>query len=173
MNWANFITLIRFILIPIISYLLLASHDYKLLAGSLFAVSALTDFLDGYIARKYNMVTKIGRILDPLADKLTLIAVYIILTYNNTIPTSVGVILFTREILVFLTTSTFYLKGIDLVFPSKVGKFSAFLLYISAVANILNIQPLGLILAVLAVIFSIYSALSYLVFAYKSLSKNN
>ena len=74
-NIPNILTIIRFILIPFL-YISVLSHHY-LTALIIFTISALTDILDGYIARKYNYITDIGKLIDPLADKLTQISLLI------------------------------------------------------------------------------------------------
>ena len=71
-NIPNILTIIRFILIPFIYMSVLSKHFLSALI--IFTISALTDVLDGYIARKYNYITDIGKLIDPLADKLTQIS---------------------------------------------------------------------------------------------------
>ncbi len=171
MNLANFITLLRLLLIPVLVYLLAVKDNCNLPAGFVFIFSAATDFLDGYVARKFEIVTKLGRILDPLADKLTLITIYLILGIKGYIPLAIGLIIVSREIAVFAATAIFFFKGIDLVFPNKLGKFAACLLYIGAAINIFNIQPFGLIIALVAIPFSVGSGLVYLKYAIKHLKK--
>ena len=68
-NIPNILTIIRFILIPFI-FTSVVNNDY-LAALIIFTISAITDVLDGYIARKYNYITDLGKLIDPLADKLT------------------------------------------------------------------------------------------------------
>lgn len=71
-----------------------------LIAGALFIVGSVTDFLDGYIARKYKMVTDFGKVMDAIADKVLVNGVLIILAYDKFIPISVPVIIITRDIVV-------------------------------------------------------------------------
>ena len=68
-NIPNILTIIRFILVPFIYTSVINKHF--LTALIIFTISALTDILDGYIARKFNYITDIGKLMDPLADKLT------------------------------------------------------------------------------------------------------
>ena len=70
MTIPNILSIFRIILIPIFTYEFLAESDYTL-AGIILIVSGLTDCLDGYIARRFNMITNLGKVLDPVADKLT------------------------------------------------------------------------------------------------------
>ncbi len=71
-----------------------------IIAGILFMVGSVTDFLDGYIARKYNMVTDFGKVMDAIADKMLVNGVLIILAYNHFLPVVVPVIIITRDIIV-------------------------------------------------------------------------
>ena len=75
MNLPNKLTILRVILIPVFLIVLLAPLNIdrqicRYIATAIFSISAFTDFLDGYIARKYNLVTTFGKFMDPLADKL-------------------------------------------------------------------------------------------------------
>lgn len=71
-----------------------------LVCGVLFMIGSITDFLDGYIARKYNMVTDFGKVMDAIADKVLVNGVLIILAYDKFIPLVVPVIIITRDIVV-------------------------------------------------------------------------
>ena len=71
-----------------------------IIAGVLFAIGSFTDFLDGHIARKYNLVTDFGKVMDAIADKVLVNGVLIILAYDKFIPLAVPVIIITRDIIV-------------------------------------------------------------------------
>lgn len=95
MNLPNKISCIRIALLPIFIFFYLATFipcNY-LIAGIIFAIAAFTDFLDGKIARKYNLVTDLGKFLDPIADKLIVMAALILVTADNTIPNPYGIII--------------------------------------------------------------------------------
>ena len=83
-NIPNILTGIRFILIPFI-FIAVISHHY-LVGIIIFTISAFTDILDGYIARKYNYISDIGKLIDPLADKITQISLLLALTILNILP---------------------------------------------------------------------------------------
>lgn len=84
MTLPNIITLMRIVAIPIICALLLMPIDTAhWIAFVLFALAAITDYLDGYLARKMNLITPLGRMLDPIADKLLVGAVIIALAYEG------------------------------------------------------------------------------------------
>ena len=99
MNLPNKLTVLRMVLIPFVMFFYLANFIPfgigKIVALVIFIVAALTDLLDGKIARKYNLVTNFGKFLDPIADKLLTSAVLFMLMADGTIPAPWGVIVVT------------------------------------------------------------------------------
>ena len=106
MNLPNKLTILRVIMIPLVMafYMIEAIPYGKIVALVLFVLAAVTDFLDGYIARKYNLVTDFGKFLDPIADKLLVASVLFMIAIDGTIPNPWGVIVVTiimsRELIV-------------------------------------------------------------------------
>lgn len=121
MNLPNKITLIRLILVPIILVLMLlvpvnenlynvfsktidiGNYHLPILwifAGVLFIIASLTDFLDGYLARKYNLVTTFGKFFDPIADKFLVNGVVIVMSVANIIPVWITIIIILRDVFV-------------------------------------------------------------------------
>ena len=106
MNLPNKLTVLRVILIPMVMvcYMVDAIPFGKIIALALFVIAAATDFLDGYIARKYNLVTDLGKFLDPIADKLLVITTLIMIVVDGTIPAPWGLIVLTiiisRELII-------------------------------------------------------------------------
>ena len=95
MNLPNKITCVRIVLLPVFIFFYLATFipcNY-LIAGIIFAIAAFTDMLDGKIARKYNLVTNLGKFLDPIADKLIVMAALILVASDGTIPSPYGIII--------------------------------------------------------------------------------
>lgn len=99
MNLPNKLSVLRIVLIPFMMFFYLASFiPYgigKIIALVIFIVAALTDLLDGKIARKYNLVTNLGKFLDPIADKILTAAALFMLMADGTIPAPWGVIIVT------------------------------------------------------------------------------
>lgn len=94
MNLPNKISCVRIALLPVFIFFYMATFipcNY-LIAGIVFAVAAFTDLLDGKIARKYNLVTDLGKFLDPIADKLIVMAALILVSADGTIPKPYGII---------------------------------------------------------------------------------
>ena len=88
MNLPNKITLCRLLLIPVIIFFYLADSFIpagKLIATIIFAIAIFTDFLDGYFARKLNMVTTLGKFLDNIADKMLVLSCLVLLICDGTI----------------------------------------------------------------------------------------
>lgn len=101
MNLANILTLSRIAVVPVIACLLLNdSLVTSLIAAFLFLCAAITDYLDGYLARKYHMESDLGKLLDPLADKLLISTVLIMLIPLERIPAWMVVVIIGRELVV-------------------------------------------------------------------------
>jgi CDP-diacylglycerol---glycerol-3-phosphate 3-phosphatidyltransferase len=100
-NLPNALTVLRIFLVPVLVALLLTRTDGGLFLGTaVFGVGVLTDYLDGYFARRRNQVTKLGILLDPLADKLLTTAAFISLVEMNAVPAWMVVIIIGRELAV-------------------------------------------------------------------------
>jgi len=101
MNIANILTVARVALVPIfLVFLLVDSIQNFMIALIIFSIAALTDFLDGYIARKYNMITKFGKLIDPLADKLLTVSAFIALTCLKLINPWIVIVIISREFII-------------------------------------------------------------------------
>ncbi len=97
-NLPNMLTLVRIVFIPIVMWLIYEGTPQSLMwAALLFTLAAITDFLDGYIARKRNLVSMTGKFLDPLADKLIVMATLVMLVYHGWIASWLVVLVLSRE----------------------------------------------------------------------------
>lgn len=173
MNAANIITTSRIILIPIFIYFFFADfpgHYYW--AGGIFVISGITDFLDGYIARTHNLTSNVGRLLDPLADKLSMISAFISIAIVNLLPLWIISIILFREIAILSGSIYVYFTGQDIIFPSKFGKFATFCLYSAAAASILGLKYIGAIFIAFAMPSTLISAIDYVVKAYHHFFKS-
>lgn len=164
LNYPNILTIIRLLLIPVYLYFFLIGE--YIVSGIFFSISGLTDFLDGYLARKYDMVTDLGRILDPLADKLSIISILAVLIYMDLIPKVISITLLTREVFVLFGSGIMYLLGKDFIEPTWLGKSSIFLLYVAIAASLLDIKFIDMILFYVVIPINIISALDYIRNAY-------
>lgn len=105
MNIANILSLLRVIIVPFFIFFLNQTHLNKtncLISLSIFILASITDFFDGFIARKKNITTSLGKFLDPLADKILTTAAYLCFLNLKLVSVYVVFIILTREFLVFL-----------------------------------------------------------------------
>ena len=101
MNPANAITIIRVALVPVFVYLAYGNTRATAVASLIvFAIASISDFVDGYLARRYQMVTALGEFLDPLADKLLVGAALYVLVDTRSLPLWIAVVIGIREVLV-------------------------------------------------------------------------
>ncbi|CAO3659582.1 unnamed protein product [Rhizopus stolonifer] len=115
----NILTFGRLLAAPYIGYLIL-EHDYNQALG-LFALAGFTDMLDGYIARKYNMKTLLGTIIDPAADKMLMTVMTITLAAEGVIPVPLATVILGRD--VGLVLSAFYYRYISLPEPKTIARY--------------------------------------------------
>jgi len=170
MTWPNFLTGLRFVMIPLLVILLMLEQTtlVAFLAWFVFALAAGTDWLDGFLARKYNCETVFGKLMDPLADKLLVTAGLIMLIPLGRIPAWICLIIISRE--VFITG----LRGLaattgKVVAAGNLGKIKSNFQYygIGFLIFPLDLLPIpyqygiGSILIYLSVILSIWSAADY------------
>lgn len=101
LNLPNFITLVRILLIPVFVLLFFTpTADRSLSAAVVFVVAAITDLLDGYIARRTGQVTKLGKLLDPVADKLLVLSALILLLNIDRVSALAAILVIAREVAV-------------------------------------------------------------------------
>lgn len=142
MNLPNKISLSRILFIPLIIFMYLATFiPYGIfVALGLYIIAAVTDVIDGRLARKHGIVTKLGNMLDTLADKLLITAGFLLVVADGTIPAPYGVIaafiIIGREIVITALRQIAALQGISLK-ADKWGKIKAVFQNISAAAYIL------------------------------------
>ena len=147
MNLPNKLTVVRMVLVPffVASLLLSGSNEaLKWAALVLFVVASLTDFLDGYIARKYNLITNFGKFMDPLADKILTISGMICLIELGRIPSWIVVIIVAREFII----SGFRLIAAEngvVIAANYWGKFKTTFQMIMIILMIVNIPQLQIL----------------------------
>lgn len=182
----NILTVARFFLIPFIIYFIVVNQYITALI--LLTVSGLTDILDGWIARKFNFITNFGKLIDPLADKATQLAVLLTITFKGVIPFWIIIVVALKEAAMIAGAS--FLYGKELVVSSRwFGKLATVLFYIAIVcsfviaywnniAKIPSVAPLpqfDLWIYYLALATTIFSLVMYYITFYKQgyLKKEN
>ena len=142
MNIPNILTIFRIFLVPTYLYVFFkVDTSGYLYSNGIVLLAGLTDVLDGYIARKYDKTTKLGALLDPLADKLMCFAVLISLAYIEIIPMWILVVMIVKEVCMILGGSILYLFKGNKVLPSNIyGKLGTALFYLSIITVILGLS---------------------------------
>lgn len=127
-NVPNALTMIRMALIPVYWVLILNDHLYAALA--VFVVASLTDLADGYIARKYNLITNFGKLMDPLADKLMSVSVMLSMAIKGIVPWAVLIILLCKEAIMVIGGAVLYRNNV-VVYSIWIGKLAQTVVVIS------------------------------------------
>lgn len=144
MNIPNQLSLLRIALVPVFMIFLGMEGDTnRLIALAIFIVASLTDALDGHIARKYNLITKMGKLLDPLADKVLVTAALVGLVALGKIPAWIVVLILAREFIVSIFRALAASDGI-VIAASIWGKFKTISQMIAIVLLLLNNYPFSL-----------------------------
>ena len=166
MNLPNKLSIIRVALIPVIVILLYQQSDAcRIIAGALFIIASLTDFLDGFIARKYNLVTNFGKFIDPVADKLLVLTALIMLLHRGQMEAWIIIIILCRELAVDGLRLVAVTQG-KVIAASPFGKIKTTCQMIMITAAILLNQAAFstwymIILTVAAVVMTLFSAVDY------------
>lgn len=165
MNVPNMITIFRIILIPI--FLLVFHSDLEnriLYSGLIFLLSGISDVLDGYIARKFDMGTELGAVLDPFADKLMSFAVLISFAIGGFIPYWIIVLILLKESIMIIGGAILYFRKENIVIPSNIsGKAATFALYTSILSIALKFPAnLSNTLLIMTVVLNILAFINYL-----------
>src|SRR6056297_743561 len=113
MNLPNKITVARIIMVPIFIWVLLSGmQKWRIIAAVIFIIASITDFLDGYLARKYGLITDFGKLMDPMADKILVASALIALVQVGRISVWPVVIILAREFLITSFRSLAASKGL-------------------------------------------------------------
>lgn len=136
-NLANKLTMLRLIMVPVFIIVFEVFGTSNLFSAFVFALTAYTDFLDGHIARKYNLVTTFGKFMDPLVDKVLTQAGYIVLTAGGYIPAWTVIIIVFRELLITGLRTLAASQNITIA-ASKLGKIKTITQFIAIIAFLLE-----------------------------------
>lgn len=167
-NLANRITLTRiFFVVPIVILLYFEGRLTCWLAAGLFCLASLTDFLDGHIARRENMVTSFGKFLDPLADKLLICSVLIMFVQLGWVPAWITIVIVGRELAVTGLRAMAVDEGV-IIAADKYGKLKTVLQILAIIPLLIhypflgiNPQLVGDIILYAALVLTIVSGLNY------------
>jgi len=182
MNLPNFLTIIRMALVPVFIVFFYMGQErgqmYLILALTVFVIAAATDAVDGYIARKHDLITNFGKLMDPLADKVLTTAAFIVLVDVHIIPAWMVIVILAREFIITGLRGVAASEGV-VIEAGLSGKLkTAFqmvaicfiLLNAAMLSNTINlsilsvtiVSALSVILLWVAVILTVYSGVEYL-----------
>lgn len=168
MNLPNKLTILRVIMIPFFVFFMLtdyAGEASKWIALAIFIVASLTDLLDGYLARKHNLVTNFGKFMDPLADKLLVCAALICLVDMEKLASWMVIVIISREFII----SGFRLVASDngvVIAASYWGKFKTTFQMVMICLLIADIEAIAVVTVVvtwIALVLTVISLVDYLI----------
>lgn len=166
-NIPNLLSLMRLALIPVYLYFYLNARsrmDY-LIAGIILAISCVTDMADGKIARHFNMVTPLGKLLDPVADKITQFALSLCLSLRYPMMRPVLLLLITKELFQLFVFLSYYRRGKALDGALLPGKICTGVLFVSFIALVVLPDMNPEIVSFIAIgdfFFLVFSFVSYI-----------
>ena len=169
-NSANAVTLARIAVVPFFAWALLADGGHtvtwRLVATALFVLAAATDRVDGYLARKYDLVTDLGKLLDPIADKLLIGAALVLLSILGDLPWWVTVVVLARELAI--TLMRFAVLKYAVMPASRGGKLKTVLQSVAITVFLLPLDQMpgwvtvvGWVLLVAALVVTVVTGLEY------------
>ncbi len=196
-NFPNKLTMMRIILSVVVLFILLfpwemVNVSFKrylingtvildikyVIAGVLFVIASVTDFFDGYLARKYNLVSDFGKVMDAIADKILVNGLLIVLCANGSIHPVIPVVIILRDTIVNTIKMVAGNNG-DVVGAIKTGKFKTACLMIGLTLKLFGNFPMGLInislddfFLITATVLSVVSGIQYYMMYRKYLKKN-
>lgn len=176
MNIPNILTLLRILLVPVYLIIFYSVKKNRLIyAAIVYIIAGISDVLDGYIARKYDLKTKLGAVLDPLADKLMTFAVLISFTTADLIPYWVLIIMGAKEGLMIIGGFILYLMKGNKVLPSnKYGKIATFSFYMAILSIAFDFPGPNItkLLVLLTVAINLLAFVNYLIIFLSKDSRN-
>jgi CDP-diacylglycerol--glycerol-3-phosphate 3-phosphatidyltransferase len=179
-NLPNVLTMLRIAVVPALFFLLLSPGETgSLILAGLFVLASLTDILDGWVARRYGIVTTMGKFLDPIADKLVVNTAMILMIPIGRIPAWVAAIIVIRDFVVDGIRSIASSDGI-VIAASPLGKQKTVCQAFAVTALIIHYpffgadaHLVGTVLVYLALVLTVWSGLEYLVSFYRSAIRKN
>ena len=162
-NLPNLLTLARIILIPVFLVMtsLARNNVMHIAAAIVFAIASFTDYLDGYLARKWHVVTNFGKFADPLADKMLVMSAFIMLVGINQAPAWVVSVIICRELAVTGLRLLLVENGGTVLAAAMPGKIKTVTQMLSIILLLCHVNLIGMIMLYVALFFTIYSGYDY------------
>lgn len=162
-NIPNALTVGRILVIPIFILILTLSHHpaAQLFAAGLFALASITDYLDGYLARKWHVVSNFGKFADPMADKILVMTAFIMLVELQMAPAWVVAVIVCRELAVTGLRLLLVETGGTVLAAAMPGKIKTFSQMFAIIFLLCHWVVIGQILLYIALFFTLYSGYDY------------
>lgn len=162
-NIPNLLTIIRIFMVPI--FLILTSINDNLtvhiIAAIIFALASFTDYLDGYLARKWKVVSNFGKFADPLADKILVMSAFIMLVGLNLAPAWVAAVIICRELAVTGLRLLLVETGGTVLAAAMPGKIKTVTQMLAVILLLCHLNLLGTIMLYISLFFTLYSGYDY------------
>ena len=178
LNLPNQITISRIAVVPILILLLMFPGIWTcFFAGLLFTIAACTDLVDGYLARKDNQITRFGTFLDPLADKILVSSMLVMLVQNGWVPGWIAIVIICRDIMVTGLRAVAADQGV-VIAADKYGKLKTVLQLVAIAPLIFHyplfgipVHPIGMFLLYIALVLTVFSGCNYFFNFYRDWKK--
>jgi CDP-diacylglycerol--glycerol-3-phosphate 3-phosphatidyltransferase len=167
---SNLISLSRILLLVPISLLLLQNNpSQRWLILTLVVIAAMTDLVDGMLARRFNQITELGKIIDPIADKTCIAVIGLILMLQNKIPIWFFIAALLRDLLILLG-GLYLSRGKNIVLPSnKVGKWAAGIVTLYLVLAFISFESLSEVTSVFLILSTLLLIISFVLYLIRSI----
>lgn len=166
-NVANLLTLLRFCLVPVIIIAIVNQH--WTIAFVTFVTAGVTDAIDGFVARQFDMRTELGAYLDPLADKALLVSIYVTMAIGGLLPVWLAVVVVSRDVMIvgavilsWLMDNPMEIKPLKLSKANTLAQISFAALMLFVLAFSLALEPLVLAGVIIVTALTVASMLAYL-----------
>ena len=165
----NNLTMLRMVLVPVLIVVMLfyPTALMSFIAALIFAVASFSDFLDGLIARRYNLVSEFGKLMDPIADKLIVATAMIMLVGQENLAAWIVAVIIARELAVTGLRCSMIERNMNIA-ASILGKFKTIFQLVGVLCLLLNytylgidFHAVGMLLIYIALVFTIWSGADY------------
>lgn len=162
-NLPNALTLLRIVLIPIFLLItgLSTQQVWHVVAAIIFALASFTDYLDGYLARRWHVVSNFGKFADPLADKMLVMSAFIVLVGLNLAPSWIVALIICRELAVTGLRLLLVETGGEVLAAAMPGKIKTATQMLAIILLLCHLMFIGQIMLYICLFFTLYSGYDY------------
>ncbi len=163
----NILTLFRFLCVALMIVMFCIHENY--FAFAFFVIAGLTDVVDGYLARKLNQITDLGKILDPAADKLMIFSAVVAFVVQHVLPWYAAAVIFVKEFLMLIGAIFFFKKRNVVVYSNLFGKFAAFFMFVAVMLSFFHeyVAPVNVWALYIALACSVAALVQYAIITFR------